>query len=146
MEERQLISIDLEKCSGCGICELVCSWAIFQEFNPVRSAIRVSKMENLAHMVMACKNCEDVPCVKACVVKEALKQGKYTLEVDYEKCNWCGWCADVCEYGAMTVDFYSKKLIYCDLCEGEPKCIVYCPKEAIKLENVPKEITSDDFF
>ncbi|MFX1513937.1 MAG: 4Fe-4S dicluster domain-containing protein [Promethearchaeota archaeon] len=146
MAERQLISIDLEKCTGCGICEIICSWTKFQELNPIRSAIRVLKTENLDHIVIACKNCEDLPCVKVCVVKEALTEGEHTLEVDYDKCNFCGWCADACEYGAMSIDFYSKKLVFCDLCEGKPKCIEYCPKEAISLENVPKKVTSDDFF
>jgi len=150
---RMYIAIDLEKCTGCGICEEICSWVKFNEFNRTKAAIRVDELDNFKNSVVACMNCEDAPCVEACVVKKALEIDKYTIKVDYDKCNFCGWCIDACEYGAITIDYQTKKLVFCDLCQGEevPRCVALCPKEAISLKEVPKKeeskkVSSDMFF
>lgn len=37
--------VDQIRCDGCRLCELVCSLRLYGEFNPSRSAIRVSKAE-----------------------------------------------------------------------------------------------------
>lgn len=34
------------RCDGCRLCELVCSLRMHGEFNPSRSAVRVSKLES----------------------------------------------------------------------------------------------------
>jgi len=38
--------VDQTKCDGCRLCELVCSLRMHGEFNPSRSAVRVSKLES----------------------------------------------------------------------------------------------------
>lgn len=36
---RKMIFIDIDKCTGCGVCELVCSFKHHDEFNPTKSQI-----------------------------------------------------------------------------------------------------------
>ncbi len=61
----------------------------------------------------------------------AIKQKHNVLVVDEEICNGCGECAKNCPYKAIVIN--DGKAIKCDLCFGEPKCIDYCPEEAIRI-------------
>jgi Fe-S-cluster-containing hydrogenase component 2 len=37
----KVLMVDMERCNGCKICELVCSSVHFEEYNPVLSHIKV---------------------------------------------------------------------------------------------------------
>jgi len=37
----KILFVDMEKCNGCKICELVCSSVHFEEYNPARAHIKV---------------------------------------------------------------------------------------------------------
>ncbi len=52
-------------------------------------------------------------------------------EVDYEKCNFCGKCSEVCEYNAIVVA-KNKVLIFPELCHSCGGCILLCPQQAFK--------------
>jgi MinD superfamily P-loop ATPase len=51
-------------------------------------------------------------------------------EVDYDKCTFCGRCAEVCAYHAIAV-VKQKVLIFPELCHGCGSCTLNCPEEAI---------------
>jgi len=51
-------------------------------------------------------------------------------EVDYDKCTFCGRCAEVCAYHALAV-VKQKVLVFPELCHGCGSCTLNCPKEAI---------------
>ena len=51
--------------------------------------------------------------------------------VDMAACTYCGICADVCRYHAITV-VGEKVLIYPDLCHGCGSCMLNCPEECIE--------------
>ena len=51
-------------------------------------------------------------------------------EVDDNKCNYCGRCAEVCAYNAIAV-VKQKVLIFPDLCHGCGACSYLCPEKAI---------------
>jgi MinD superfamily P-loop ATPase len=52
-------------------------------------------------------------------------------KVDFAACTYCGICADVCRYNAITV-VGEKVLIYPDLCHGCGSCMLNCPEECIE--------------
>jgi Fe-S-cluster-containing hydrogenase component 2 len=37
----------------------------------------------------------------------------------------------VCPFGAMSFDAVGKKVIKCDLCDGEPACVSFCDMKAL---------------
>jgi MinD superfamily P-loop ATPase len=51
-------------------------------------------------------------------------------KVDEEKCTYCGKCAEVCAYNAITL-FKENVLIFPELCHGCGACGYLCPESAI---------------
>ena len=59
IHERKFVSADPDKCVGCQICEYACSWTKEKAFNPLKSRIRVVRINQLANMSVTCRLCED---------------------------------------------------------------------------------------
>jgi heterodisulfide reductase subunit A len=56
--------------------------------------------------------------------------------VDFDKCTWCGKCAEVCEYDAVSpIEMYSKEVasINASTCKGCGICTPVCPVDAIDI-------------
>jgi len=51
-------------------------------------------------------------------------------EVDYDKCTFCGRCAEVCAYHALAV-VKQNVLVFPELCHGCGSCTLNCPEGAI---------------
>jgi Fe-S-cluster-containing dehydrogenase component len=51
--------------------------------------------------------------------------------VDDEKCDGCSWCIEACDYGAILLHPEKKVVRICDLCDGDPKCVKWCPEEGL---------------
>ena len=51
-------------------------------------------------------------------------------EVDYDRCTFCGRCAEVCAYHALAV-VKKNVLVFPELCHGCGSCSLNCPEEAI---------------
>ena len=129
----KILKVDYEKCTGCRLCELVCSVKHDHVSNPARSRIRIIKWESEGiYVPVACQQCEDAPCVIGCPAK-ALTQNEETrrVELDYDKCIGCRTCVSVCPFGAMHFVNSERKVIKCDLCDGEPQCVRFCDVEAV---------------
>jgi len=135
LESRKFVSVDPSKCTGCGICEYTCALEKGESLgNPLKSRIRVVRMAPLFNFALACRFCVDAPCVKACPEK-ALFQSEKTglLMVKEKQCKGCDWCVQACPHGGITIHSDTGKAIACDLCEGEPKCVEFCPEEALDI-------------
>lgn len=134
VHERKFVSADPDKCVGCQVCEYVCSVTKNKAFNPLKSSIRVVRINQLINLSVTCRLCENPPCVRACP-RDALTQSEETgvIMVDTDKCNGCGWCIEACDYGAIMLHPEKKIVFVCDLCKekGEPQCVKWCPEEAL---------------
>jgi Fe-S-cluster-containing hydrogenase component 2 len=129
----KVLMINFEKCTGCRQCELVCSVSHEGVSNPSKSRINVVKWESEGlYIPMSCQQCEDAPCQSICPVKAISRnEALNSVTIDKDTCIGCRSCVAVCPFGAMGFDVTGKKVIKCDLCEGEPQCVRFCEVNAI---------------
>jgi len=133
--ERKLVVSDPEKCTGCRICELVCSAAKEKGFNPLLSRIRTVRVDSLLNTSIACRLCKEPTCIRSCP-RKALSRNNTdgVILVDHNRCNGCCWCIEACEFGAIISLQDEKTVAICDVCNGTPKCVEFCPKEALSFK------------
>ena len=130
----KILMINHEKCTGCRLCELVCSVSHDGVSNPTRSRINIIKWEAEGlYIPMSCQQCEDAPCMTVCPVKAISRdQALDYVKIDYDVCIGCRSCVAVCPFGAMGFNVIDKKVFKCDLCEGEPQCAHFCDVKAVE--------------
>lgn len=129
-----MINTHPDLCTGCRICEIVCSMTRYGNFNPRKAAITILlRFDGLVAQPTVCKQCTSPFCVQVCPF-DALRKHEKTgaVVVDDEGCNGCGWCVKYCPEGAIKIDPTSKSVIKCDLCGGDPICVNYCPTNALE--------------
>ncbi|PDM26105.1 4Fe-4S ferredoxin [Candidatus Bathyarchaeota archaeon B24-2] len=138
--DQRIMVVDPGKCTGCRLCELICSFYHYKEFNPLRSRIRVIKFEEKGFdFPVVCQSCEDAPCIRVCPVSAIKKDAKTGgVYVDEELCIGCKLCMIVCPIGAISLDPHSRKIMICDLCGGDPKCVEFCETKALAYVRIDK--------
>lgn len=131
------VDCDPVKCVGCQLCEYICSFTKDNEYNSYRSRIRTVRVDEVLITAIACRTCENAPCVTVCP-RDAMTQDPLTgiIHVDAMRCDGCAWCMEACDFGAITINPTKKLAEICDLCETlpeGPQCVKWCPKEALEL-------------
>ena len=53
------------------------------------------------------------------------------IQIDADKCNGCGLCAEACHEGAIGMENGKAKLLRDDYCDGLGDCLPACPVNAI---------------
>ncbi|MGV8980092.1 4Fe-4S dicluster domain-containing protein [Clostridium sp.] len=148
---KQLI-ISPEKCTGCRTCEMACSFAKTNAFNPQNAAVSVFQYDDaMISVPVMCLQCEDPSCMKVCVVGAITKNENGTVVVNQDKCIGCKLCISACPFGNMSFNSEKKVLVKCDLCEGNPSCAALCPSGAIEFREAnpyelnKKRLVADKF-
>ncbi|MDZ4164027.1 MAG: 4Fe-4S dicluster domain-containing protein [Smithellaceae bacterium] len=127
----KIIMVSREKCTGCGRCELACSFRHFGSFASACSRIRVLKVDD-SYLPSLCGACEDATCLKVCPVNARVRLGNNAVETDEDRCLGCRACIYSCPFMAPVISPLTKKTITCDQCAGEetgPWCVEACRKE-----------------
>jgi len=160
-----MILVDYSKCTGCRICETVCSAYNNKQKvkgkvlpglgNPFYSNIRVYSFNPDVDIPAICAMCPDNPCINACPVPPDPKTGRKALyrddktsviKNDPNRCIGCGSCAEACSargVGVIVPNLETNKPEgVCNLCGGDPQCVKYCPYGALSLV----EVSPDEEF
>lgn len=127
------IVVDPAKCTGCRICEVACSFEHTQACHPAQSRIKIIKDEDHGIAIpILCAHCTDAPCQLACPL-DIISRDPVTGIVSRQEgaCIGCRACMIACPYGAISLDTMRGIMIHCDVCEGDPACVKYCPTEAL---------------
>ncbi|MHA1686057.1 MAG: 4Fe-4S dicluster domain-containing protein [Candidatus Heimdallarchaeaceae archaeon] len=120
-----------DKCNGCMICELRCTFFHFQVFSLTKARLKVDKKDIIGRSsIYICRQCHNTPCISACP-QNALSQDDTTgaILVNQELCVGCGECIKACPFNAIGWDRDNNTPLICDLCNGNPQCVQYCPEE-----------------
>lgn len=103
MNEEKLPEVDLELCTGCGICVKECPRKIFALFPLSDKVLALCKNPEKGSAVRsACK----VGCITCYVCEKkcpenAIKMTNNLPVIDIDKCNLCGICVEVCPTKAI---------------------------------------------
>ncbi|MFC1978414.1 4Fe-4S dicluster domain-containing protein [Chloroflexota bacterium] len=135
MAKRLVIEVNTPLCTGCRICEMVCSINRHGTVNLEKSNIRVT--DNYTESLYEphiCQLCDNPECVDACP-SEVLTQDEKTgvISIDEEFCTGCEACVIACPHDAIRWSGNMEKLFVCDRCGGEPLCVQFCTIKALQL-------------
>jgi carbon-monoxide dehydrogenase iron sulfur subunit len=130
----KILFIDPEKCTGCRLCETVCSISHEKVCNPALARIHVAKWETKGlYIPVVCVQCESPICEQVCPVK-AIKRDEKTgaVLINYDACVGCRLCALYCPFAGAQIDSEKGRVLKCDLCDGEPLCAKFCDPQALQ--------------
>ncbi|MFC2144872.1 4Fe-4S dicluster domain-containing protein [Actinomycetota bacterium] len=138
----RIIHANTDACTGCKMCEMVCSLIHSNTgINPKHSRIKISEnIDKGVFIPLICHFCEDASCIEVCP-KSALSKDKKTnaILVDEENCTSCGLCCKECKYDAIFLHPEKNIVCVCDLCNGRPKCVEYCLQNALVFEQSKRQ-------
>jgi Fe-S-cluster-containing hydrogenase component 2 len=120
---KKWIHIAGEQCTGCRLCELICSYHHFRVTSLVKSRIKVTSYPPGFDVPALCYHCDDPKCLPACPQK-AIFKNKDLVVIDDETCDGCGECITACPYSGVFLDSEKKKAMNCTLCG---QCVNECP-------------------
>jgi len=144
---KAVILADKSLCSGCRVCEMVCS-----NFNSGgRNASSLSRIllekEYLRgdYQPKVCHQCADPPCLKACPVAALQvdrQKGTYARIIDERVCIGCQKCVEACKQyfkpSRPRFDAQKHRSVKCHLCFGDPQCVKFCPLGVLRVERSEK--------
>ena len=126
------ILVNADRCSGCRLCELTCSFKHEGRFAPSASRIIVMKEDGLGFdLPVVCWHCKNCKPAESCPASALKRSAEGLIIVDEEKCTGCGSCVRSCPIGAIRLHADKHIPLLCDQCGGKPLCVERCPTKAL---------------
>ena len=121
------IKVTKENCTGCRLCQQICTITHYDEINPKKAAIRIEPRfpEPGVFVPKLCVQCGK--CAEACP-EDAIEKIDDAYVINREKCTNCHVCVEVCPIGVMFTHPDAPTPIKCDLCL---KCTEVCNTGAL---------------
>ena len=124
--------IDLDICSECDECGMLCSYTQHPGNNGITS------LREFAHFAVICRRCDDAPCVASCPWEALEKQESGALKRYMMRCTSCKSCSGACPFGVIYPETIPFIIARCDFCLGRlregdrPICLESCTHGGIK--------------
>lgn len=139
----KVVKVDADKCTGCRLCELVCSGfhsaPKYDTINPARARIQI-----ILHPI------KDIwlP-VFAGEYAPAECMGRETYLIDGKEYEECAFCRAACPARDRFKEPDSGLPLRCDMCEDEPplkqpKCVEWCLNDVLTYEEREEEVDEED--
>jgi Fe-S-cluster-containing hydrogenase component 2 len=126
---------DPQRCTGCGLCDLMCSL-----YHEGEQGTALSRSELIGDRLTSefthyvCQQCPSPYCFDACPLSEkalCIDAATGTKYIDPDECDGCGTCIEACPFDPPRIKMHPEKNVafICDLCRDRaegPTCIEYC--------------------
>lgn len=138
------LTADSDKCTGCGMCEMVCSVSRTGVCHPSLARLSVWREEKRGIFIpLVCRQCDDAPCIEACLMNIISKDPSTGITVRREDgCIGCRACQVACPFEASRYNHLRDVVVNCDHCSGDPMCVKYCPTGALQYVPVCESLES----
>ena len=122
------IEIEQQHCSGCRLCQQICTITHFQEINPKKSAIKIKPEFPVPGIFVpnVCDQCGE--CALVCPA-DAIMESNGAYLIDTDLCTGCELCVEACPSESMHVIVGVAHPVKCDLCL---KCTEVCNTGALR--------------
>lgn len=141
--KRKTVIANPDSCSGCRICQMICSITHEGVIDIERSRILVtSDPFRGSSTIIVCSQCHDAPCYFACP-ESAIEFDRTNgaVIIDEDRCNGCRSCVKACPFNAILFSDEDHKAYKCDLCGGDPECVKWCPMNSLGISVFGGELT-----
>ena len=103
---QKILFVEPEKCTGCRICETVCSLHQEKVVNPARARIQIIKWDNVGiYVPMICQQCETPICETVCPMGAVSRdENTGAMLINEELCVGCKLCLTFCPLGGIGID------------------------------------------
>jgi len=122
------LATDSGKCTGCGICEDVCSKAFYKVADREKSAIRITACDDGAFSIAVCDQCG--VCKEMCQTMALKTASNGVVQLNKKICVGCLVCVGECLRDYM---FYNDELPTPFKCIACGLCAAQCPAGALKI-------------
>ena len=147
MPQPKEIFVDTEKCTGCKTCEIACAvehsqskvlYEAISETPKPKSRIYVEWVAPETKVPIVCRQCEDAPCMHACISGAITRNDENIVLTSTDKCIGCWTCVMVCPFGVIGRHLDLHKAYRCDRCPDHdtPVCVSSCPTQALVFNTV----------
>jgi len=142
------IFVKTDRCVGCRSCIMACAvehsasktlfGAIAESPRP-KSRVYVEWVSPDRKVPLVCRQCEDAPCMHACIAGAISRDADGVVRTDTDKCIGCWTCVMVCPYGVIGRHLETHQAYRCDRCPDRemPACVSACPTGALVYQTVP---------
>ena len=131
-----------QNCTGCGLCDLMCS--LYHEGEQGQALSRgelVGDRMTAEFTFNVCRQCDSPSCYDACPLKDralCIDGASGIKYINGEECDGCEACIEACPFDPPRVKRHPQKNIafMCDLCRGRaegPVCIEHCNFDSLTL-------------
>lgn len=142
------IFVKTDRCVGCRSCIMACAvehsasktlFGAISESPQPKSRVYVEWVSPDRKVPLVCRQCEDAPCMHACIAGAISRDTDGVVRTDTDKCIGCWTCVMVCPYGVIGRHLETHKAYRCDRCPDRemPACVSACPTGALVYQTVP---------
>ncbi|MEM3406684.1 MAG: 4Fe-4S dicluster domain-containing protein [Nitrososphaerota archaeon] len=137
ISNQKVLIYNPEKCTGCLLCMIACSYKHFNVFDLNKTHIKIFKYDGEEYNFIGvyCAHCDEPACVASCPVEAITKEVQSGwIKINSIKCILCKSCIYGCPISHPWFIEDYKKMVKCDFCDGDPYCAKFCPTEAIQVK------------
>jgi carbon-monoxide dehydrogenase iron sulfur subunit len=147
MSKPKEIFVLQDRCMGCHSCELACAVAhsaqkslydALSETPRPKKRVYVEWVAPDKNVPVVCRNCEDAPCLHACISGAISRDSRGVVLTDEKKCIGCWTCVMMCPFGVISRHLEKHIAYRCDRCtdQSELACVQACPTKALQYGTV----------